>query len=188
MSWLLKLWLSNRQHGFDDDSAAKNHRISNLQEKQGFYFLEGNQPDWSRMWKWRVFFPFYRYRVRKWGFTVPFCSVQYWSCIQASFVSLVSHCLSLLHVGSLCLFEGQFGDLCTLLSPSLLSSDSTDLVSCVWVIDSSLVRRTTLIFINESPFQKSHLYNQIKSVLFRPPRPIFAWLIHTYINEHNIII
>ena len=95
----------------------------------------------------------------------------------------MSHCVSLLHVGSLCLFEGQLGDLNLPLSPFLLSSDSTFLMSSVSVMDSFPVTRTTLIFLtNHLHFQKSHLYNQIR-LNHSPP----SWMQrHHFLHESEV--
>ena len=85
--------------------------------------------------------------------------------------------ISLLHVVSLC----AMGDV----SPPL-PYDPTLCPLCGSLI--RLLLDGPLRFLTNHLSRKHTLKIKSNFVLFRPPRPIFAWLIHTYIGEDNIII
>ena len=81
-----------------------------------------------------------------------------------------------------CVFFKRFEDL----FPPIVLSLNLLIVFCASLIRLRLDGPLQFL-TNHLSRNHRHLYDQIKSELFRPPRPIFAWLIHSYINEDNII-
>ena len=175
---------SNRQHGFHDVNwNLESQGIQPIAKTRCLLsrrIIKTSAPPPTSLTKdvkVTRFPPFYWYKVRKRGFTVPFCFVRYWSCIQASFVSLVFHCLSLLHVVSLCVFQAIWRTVpsyCPLTQPSYC---------LLRVIDSSPVRRTTPIFREITPLRS----NQIRIVSSAQTNfSMINSLIHQW-RQHNLL-